>query len=143
MATLHTFRIIVIVPVAKVAAVVSWMQTNLGANAVDPLLGPGLNASGLAADPVTCRWCNGAWRDAEAKAILSKLCQLAAVATPTAAQWDNATRAQKINWLKSVQASIRTNYGVFVTLAGNDSVWDDPDAALAAMGLKTIAPVAA
>jgi hypothetical protein len=134
-ATAFGYRIILIVPAAKVAAVVSWFQANVGASAVDPQLGPALNPSGLPTDPVTHRWCCGAWVEADAKKILVKLCQLAGVAPPTAAQWDNATRAQKISWLHSVQAAIWSGYGAWVTLAGNDDVWDDAGAALAAAGV--------
>jgi hypothetical protein len=124
--------------VAKVAAVTGWFAANIGANAVDAQLGPPLSATGTA--PATFNWCCGSWVDADAKAILVKLCQLAGVAVPTVAQWDNATRAQKIAWLLSVQAAILSGYGAYVTLAMNDGTWDSPAAALAAMGLQVIAP---
>jgi hypothetical protein len=137
-ATLYVHRLILIVPTAKVAAVVTWFQANVGANAVDAQLGPGLNASGLAADPVTYRWCCGSYTDAECKAILAKLCQLAAVTPPTNVQWNGWTGAQKRSWLLSVQAAILSGYGAYVTLADNTGAWDDPAAALTALGLKTI-----
>jgi hypothetical protein len=136
--TAFPHRILLVVPVAKVAAVVAWFQANVGANSVPADLGPGLNASGLAADPVTFRWCCGAWVDADARAILAKLCQLAAVTPPTLATWTGWNGAQKRSWLLSVQSAILSGYGAFVTLADNGGAWDDPQAALAALGLKVV-----
>lgn len=128
-------RIIVIVPVAKVAAVVAWLTANIDPN-TDPQLGPALNATGLATDPATYRWCDGSYVDADCKAILLKLCQLASVTPPTGPQWNGWTQAEKIAWLKSVQSAILAGYRAYVTLADNAGTWDDPSAALAAMSLK-------
>jgi hypothetical protein len=138
MPTQYQHRLILIVPVAKVATVVTWFQANIGANSVPADLGPGLNATGLAADPVTHNWSDGSYTDAECKAILAKLCQLAGVTPPTNAQWSGWTGVQKRSWLGSVRAAILSGYGVYVTLADNSDVWDDPAAALAALGLQTI-----
>jgi hypothetical protein len=138
MATNYAHRLILIVPAAKVATVVTWFQANIGANSVPADLGPGLNASGLQADPVTYRWCCGSFTDAECKAVLAKLCQLASVTPPTNAQWNGWTGVQKRSWLGSVRAAILSGYGVYVTLADNSDVWDDPAAALAALGLQTM-----
>lgn len=142
MPTAFPHRIALVVPAAKVAAVVSWFQAQIGPNAVPADLGPGLNASGDPADPVSYRWCSGAWTDSEAKAILAKLCQLAGVTPPTNAQWSGWTRQQKIDWLHSAQASLWSGYGVWVMLSMNDGVWDDHEAALAGRGLKVIRPTA-
>jgi hypothetical protein len=128
-------RLILIVPVAKVPAVVAWLVANVD-TLTDPDLGPPLNPSGLATDPVTHRWCDGSFDDADCKAILLKLCQLASITPPTVAQWNGWTQAQKIAWLKSVQAAILSGFGAYVTLADNTGVWDDPDAALAVLGLQ-------
>jgi hypothetical protein len=136
MATQTVHRILLIVPVAKVAAVVAWLQTNIGANSVPADLGPALNPSGLAADPVTHRWCCGGWTDIEAKAILAKLCQLASVTPPTAPTWSGWTQAQKIAWLKTVQAAVLAGYGAFVALSDNAGTWDDPTTILSTLGLK-------
>lgn len=138
MATLFQHRLILVVPVAKVAAVVSWMQANVGATSVPADLGPGLNASGLAADPVTHRWCSGAWQDNEAKAILAKLCQLAGVTPPTNAQWNVWNRAQKISWLSSVRAGLLSGYGIYVGLCPQDGAWDPTNTILDNMELKII-----
>jgi hypothetical protein len=136
MATLHTLRILLIVPAARVAAVVTWFQANIGATSVPADLGPALNPSGLTADPVTHRWCSGAWTDAQAKAILAKLCDLAGVTKPTNAQWTGWTRQQKVSWLLSVQAGLFSGYGVWVQLMFNDEGWDASDGALEAVGVQ-------
>lgn len=138
MATLFQHRIVLVVPAAKVAAVVAWFQQNIGATSVPADLGPGLNASGLPTDPITHRWCSGAWNDGDCKAILAKLCQLAGVTPPTNAQWTGWNRAQKITWLKGVQAGLLSGYGVYVMLSPQDGTWDRAEDALTALGLKTI-----
>lgn len=133
----YLHRILLIVPVAKVAAVVAWLQAN-----VDPTcpanLGPGLNASGLAADPVTYRWQCACWNDLQCRQILTKICQLATTTPPTINTWNSWTGPQKRTWLLSVRAAILTGYGALVNLAANDGNWDDFKAILAAAGLKQI-----
>jgi hypothetical protein len=136
MPTLHALRILLIVPLARVAAVVSWFQANIGPNSVPSDLGPALNPSGLPADAVTHRWCSGAWTDSEAKQILAKLCDLAGVTKPTNAQWNGWARQQKVNWLLSVQAGLYAGYGVWVQLMFNDADWDASADALAAVGVQ-------
>lgn len=138
MPTNFQHRLTLIVPTAKVAAVTSWFHANVGANSVPDDLGPGLNASGLTADPVTHRWCSGAWLDSEAKAILAKLCQLAGVTPPTNTQWNGWTRAQKISWLSSVRAGLLSGYGIYVALSPQDGDWDATNTILDNMGLKVI-----
>jgi hypothetical protein len=130
-------RILCICPVAKVAAVVTWLRANIDA-AHDINLGPPLNASGLAADPVTYRWFCGSYVDSDCRQILNKLCQLASVATPSLATWNGWTGAEKRSWLLSVRDTILVNYGVYVTLADNTATWDDAQALLVSLGLKTI-----
>jgi hypothetical protein len=134
MATAFQHRLILIVPTAKVAAVTSWFAANIGPSSVPAALGPGLSASGSA--PATHAWMCGSYNDAECKAILAKLCQLAAVTPPTAPQWAGWTQAQKISWLASVRAGILSGYGAYVTLCDNTGAWDDPTAALTAVGLR-------
>lgn len=137
MPTNFVLRIIIISPTgAKATGIAAWLNANIGANTVPANLGPGLSASGNS--PVTHRWCNNAYSDTEAKAILSELCDRAAIAKPTNNQWNGWTKQQKVQWLKTVQAAIRTNYDVWITLAGNENTWDEPDEQLAALGLKVI-----
>jgi hypothetical protein len=139
MATAFQHRIVLIVPAAKVAAVVSWFQANIGPASVPADLGPALNASGSAADPVTHRWSSGAWSDDDGRRILFRLCQLAGVATPTLAQWQGWTRAEKRAWLLSVRDAILAGYGVYVQLSPGDGNWDRAGDALAVLGLRVIA----
>lgn len=137
MPTTFQHRIILIVPAAKVAAVVSWFQTNIGAASVPADLGPGLSATGTA--PATFAWMCGAYTDPECRAILNRLCTLASVATPSLATWNGWSGAEKRSWLASVRAAILAGYGTYVMLADNAGQWDDPTAGLAAMGLQRIA----
>jgi hypothetical protein len=129
-------RILLVVPAAKVAAVVSWFVANVGPNSVPADLGPGLSPTGSA--PATHAWCCGGWQDGDARAILAKLCQLAGVTPPTLATWNGWSGAQKRTWLKSVQAGILAGYGAWVDLAPNDSTWTDPATALSALGLQAV-----
>ncbi len=129
-------RILLIVPVAKVAAVVTWFQVNVGANAVDTGLGPGLSATGAA--PATHNWMSGSFIDNDCKAILAKLCQLASVTPPTGPTWNGWTQVEKIAWLLTVQAAILSGYGAFVTLSDNTGIWSDSSTALSTMGLLRI-----
>lgn len=140
--TSYLHRLILIVPDgAKLTVVVNWFQSQIGANSVAAASDwPGLNASGLASDPVTYRWCCGSFTDAECKAILAKLCQLASVTPPTNATWNGWTGQQKRDWLVSVRDTIWTNYSVWVQLASNTDVWDDPAAALSGRSLQVIQP---
>jgi hypothetical protein len=143
MPTSYVHRLLLIVPVAKVPAVVTWFQANVSiagcTQAVDVAANwPGLNATGLVADPVTHRWCSGSWIDTDCKAILLKCCQLASVTPPTAPQWAGWTRPQKISWLQSVQAGLLSGYGIGVWLSNNEGPWDDAVNAAASMGLQVI-----
>jgi hypothetical protein len=142
MSTQFQHRILLIVPIAKVPAVVSWLQAN-----VDPTcpnnLGPALNATGLASDPASHAWQSAAWTDAQCKALMAKLCQLAGVTPPTALQWGGWTGAQKRSWLAGVRAALRTGFGVYVQLSDGPGQWDDPADALAAMGLKPVTAILA
>ncbi len=141
MATLFQHRILAIIPAgAKCAAVGAWLRANVDPTA-DETQWPGLNASGLKADPITHRWFCQSYQDADAFQILRQLVILANSAgagiTPlTAGFWNSQTRPQKIAWLLSVQAAILASYGARIGLADNEGTWDSPAAALAAMGLQ-------
>lgn len=143
MASLHQHRLLFIIPVARVAAVVTRLRADAGADACPDDAGPPLNASGLAADPVTHRWLCGAYTDAECRLIMRDMAQAGGVTPlPTLAQWNGWTGQQKRTWAASVRDTIYTAYGVWVQLMANNAAWDDFAAALAAKGLKTIAPAA-
>lgn len=109
-------------------------STNLVWNAGATFIG----GSDPGTPPATYRWCNGSFTDAECKAILLKLCQLASVTPPTNAQWNGWTRPEKRTWLISVRNTIWTNYSVWVTLADNEGAWDNAQAEAQSRGLVVI-----
>ena len=132
--TLHQYRILLIVPVAKVTVVVNWFNATFGADAVPAGLGPGLSASGNA--PATHNWCNGANVEVNAKQIVNQLCTMAG--TPPPADWDTMTQEERIAWVNGAKAQLLSKAGIYVDLSDNTGDWPDPEAALAAMGLKRI-----
>jgi hypothetical protein len=134
--TIYTWRIVLIVPVAQVAAVGAWFAANISPNAVPANVGPPLNPSGLAGDPVTHRWCNGGWTESEARAIIVKAANLAGVAVPSAATWAGWNRSEKIAWLRSVQANLWANAGIWLALTQNEGGADFAADELAGRGLK-------
>lgn len=141
METEYVCRLILAVPAgAKATAIVNWLNANIGASTVPDTLGPGLNATGLAADPAAYCWCNVALTEPQAKQTLARLCTLASRPTPTTGQWDNATAGQRRAWWNSVRAAVLSGYGVWCQLADNDGVWDDPAALLSLRGLKVMSP---
>ncbi len=133
----HVFRLLMVVPVNRVAAVAGWLAANIDPE-TDLNIGPRLNATGLAADPVTHRIACGAFTDVEAKAILLRICQLASVTPPTAPQWTGWTKAEKIAWLVSVRNALVAGFGVWLGLMGNEDSWDDVDGILANLNLKPV-----
>lgn len=135
MPTTFQHRLIVIVPQARYAALFAWWQANVDA-ADDGSGWPKLNASGLAADAETHRWCSTALVDSDLKAVLAKVCQLAAVAAPTNAQWTGWTRQQKQQWLAGVRASLLSATGIYLDLSDNDGAWDDAEAVLAVRSIR-------
>ena len=135
MPTNYQYRMILIVPVANIAAVVTWFQNNIGPDSVSANIGPGLNAAGDGG-AATHRWLSGAFTVSECIQIIRKLAQLANLTPPSLATFQSWTRAQVIAWLLSVQAAILSGYGAWVDLCGNDDVWDNCEDALTAMSLK-------
>lgn len=101
----------------------------------DPAGWPALNVLGDLA-PATHRWWCGALRDVNARAILYRACVTAAVTTPTVAQWDGWTGAQKRAWWQSVRAGVRTATGLFLTAVPQDSDWGNPADVLNLLGVK-------
>ncbi len=134
--TAYEHRLTLIIPIAQAVTVATWINTNLAPDTVPTNLGPALSDDG--GKTATHRWCSVALPDEFTRVVLNRLCDLASVTKPTAAQWRNRTRAQKRTWLRGVQQNIRDGFGVYVTLSDNEGVWDSPDEALAAMGLSRI-----
>lgn len=143
----HVFRSILVVPVGqKMTGVVNWIKANLDPTE-DAANWPGLSPTGEA--PATHAWSNRALTDPEAKALLLRFCDLVnqqnpgAVEKPTGPQWSAWSKDEKKAWLTSVRNKMWTGWGVAVSLAIQDSAWDDPETLLALAGLKRIERVEA
>ncbi len=134
--TNHVHRLLIIAPAARQVAVNAWIAANI--DAVGSWLTATLNATGLKADAVTHYWCSAGLTDVQAKAFLVKICQLAVVALPTAAQWDSATQATKIAWLAGARAALVVGYGVYLNLSDNTGAWDNFQGIAAGLGLKPV-----
>jgi hypothetical protein len=130
MPTQHLYRVLAVVPAARVAALNSWLKANLDAGGGDWLT-PSLSATGDA--PFTHAWFSAALTAAEFKLVMQRLCTLASVTPP--ADWDQLTRAERKAWLLSQRPAINAATGVYVQAMDGDGVWDLPGDALAAKGL--------
>lgn len=133
--TRYLFRLVVICPAAKLAAVGAWWKANLDVND-DASTWPLLNPSGDPAQAATHSWCSVALKDSQARALLAKVCQLATVTPPTLGTWNGWTFAQKAAWLAGVRQQLFTNTGVWLDLCDNTGDWNDPTAALAQVAVK-------
>jgi hypothetical protein len=131
--TLFLHRLIVICPAARFASVGTWWQNNI--DAADNLsTWPSLNPTGLPTDPETHRWCSTALTEAQCRAVLVQVCNLAVVTPPTLATWNGWTRAEKQSWLVSTRAQLFTNTGIWLDLSDGDGIWNSPEAVLVAAG---------
>ena len=135
MATLHQFRLVVIVPVGKMAAFAAWYQAN-----IDPddycSRWAGLNLTGDAS-AATHQWASMALKDAELKAILLKAAQIGGVTPPTNAQWTSWDLAAKAAWVNSVRAALFTTAGIYLDLCDNaGGVFTDPDSIIQVVALR-------
>jgi len=137
MPTQHQFRVILVVPVARIPAVVNWIRANVDDSCVDDL-GPALNATGDAGDPTTHRWQNAAWTAAECRQLLFRMCNIANLTPPTAATWNGWNKRQKIDWFATVRDSVYSAVGVYVAMFDNEGIWRKPSDVLETVGLKTI-----
>lgn len=135
MPTQFVFRLVVVCPAARLAALGAWWSANVD-GADDLTTWPSLNASGDPAQAETHRWCSVALTDALLRGVIVRVCQLAAVTPPTAGTWNGWTRAQKKSWLTATRSQLFTNTGIWLDLSDNDGAWTDPGAVLAALSLK-------
>lgn len=140
MPTSFLHRLIVVCPASRFAALNTFWRAQID-SADDVTTWPGLNATGLPADPVTHRWCSTALTETLLRPIIVQVCGLASVTPPTVGTWNGWTRAEKRGWLAGVRASFLASTGIWLALSDNDGAWDDPAVVLAAMGsgLKVIA----
>ncbi len=137
MATNFLHRLFILSPASRQAVVNAWFPANLAPSGGNWLTA-GLNATGLRADPVTHHWCTAGLTDAQAKALLVKIRQLALVPLPTTAQWDSATQATKMAWLVGIRAAVVAGFGVFLNLSDNAGAWDDFKGLATAQGLVPV-----
>ncbi len=133
--TLYLHRLIIVCPLARIAALGTWWAAN-----IDPTdncsTWPALNPSGDPANPVTHRWCSTALTAAQLRLIIARVCSLASVAPPTVATWNGWTRAEKRAWLGSTRDSLFAATGIWLDLSDGDGQWNDPAAALARIAIK-------
>ena len=135
MATPHRHRLIVVCPVARLAALGSWWQANI--DPADDATGwPALNPSGSDADAVTHRWCSTALTNAQWRAVIVRVCQIAGVTPPTVATWNGWTRAQQRQWLAGVRDQMFAGTGIWLDHSDGDGEWADPEAALTRCGIR-------
>lgn len=74
MATAYHHRLLVVCPVARFAALMTWYANNIDPND-DGTNWPSLNAAGDDS-PATHRWCSTALTDPQCKAVLARACAI-------------------------------------------------------------------
>lgn len=125
----HPHRLVIVCPAARLAAFGTWWSAN-----IDPAdncsMWPPLNASGSDADVVTHRWCSTMLTNAQWRAVVVRVCQIANVTPPTAGQWNGWTRAQKRAWLTSTRDDLLSASGIWLDHSNGDGAWTDPEATL-------------
>lgn len=133
MPTSHIYRVYLLAPAARMAALNAWIKS-----AIDPSGGtwiaPTLSATGLA--PYTHGWCSFACDDAQAVNWATRLAAVAGVAVP--AGFAAYTRSQKVAHLQNSADTLRQQTGVRIWACDNDGAWLTPAALLAQAGLKAI-----
>lgn len=134
MPTTHLVRLIIVVPLNRRAAMLTWWRANIDAGEV---LDVGLNASGNG--PATHFWLNTSLTLPDLKKIALRLLNLASIAPPT--DWESMTWQQRKQWLLDQRQAIRTATGIRIRLADNDGFWDRPEDELSSAGLKRLTPV--
>lgn len=140
MPTLHVHRLLIVVPLNRIAAVAGWIQANVDSTCPNNI-GPALCSVNDPAQSITHRWQSAAWTDQQCRQILFRLCDLAGVAKPTLAQWNGWNGAQKRTWLVSIRNSILSGYGIYIQLSRGDGDWDNSQNALDSLGLTTVTGV--
>lgn len=135
MPTLHRHRLIVLCPVARVAAMLTWWAANIGPEETGKGFQP-LNPTGSDADPATHYWCATALTGPQWRAVVVRVCAIAGQTPPTVATWNGWTRLQQREWLAGVRDQMYTATGIWLDHSDNDGGWNDPEAALTRAALK-------
>jgi len=131
MPTQHLHRVILIVPATTIATFNTWVRNNLDPSGGDWITA-NLSATGSA--PFTHGWCCAALTVPQLKKLAQRLCTFAGLTLP--GDWDTLTKQQQKQWFADQRPAIFAATGIRVQSADNDGAWDDPAAALTAMGLQ-------
>lgn len=129
-------RCLVIIPAARQAAMNAYWKANLDPRGGEYTFTVGLNASGKDTDPPTHYWCYGSFKDTELAKIAGQLASEAKVASPP--KFDELSKAAKSQWLTDNKGAITAGAGIVVVRDDAADVKANPDAELAALGLKRI-----
>lgn len=139
MTTAFLHKLLIVVPAARQAALNGWWLAN-----IDPVGGAQTFTAGLSttsALPATHFWAAPSLTNAELKLVIQRLIALAnaggaGIVLP--AGWDTMTRAQKIAWVESQWAAIKTATGIDGRFDPNDGAWSDYQAKAAGNGLRPV-----
>lgn len=139
MVTLYTDRLLLIVPVARIAGFAAWWAARVAAGQLEydnPAVWPELvPAAGADDAPASHQWSYGCYTRPQLKIIAGRLAALTGITLP--ANWDTLTHEQRKQWGRSKQEEILAAVGVLVVPEINtDATWDRTDDALTAMSLK-------
>jgi hypothetical protein len=135
MATTYAHRVIILIPVARRAAMVTWWNANMDAGEGSNTWTVGLNASGNPANPITHYWVSAAMLPVELARLLNRLCTLAGLIAP---DWANLTRQELLDWLTINLPIIRTTTGIAVVRDDNDTDWSRAETLLENLGLQRL-----
>src|SRR5687768_8989865 len=95
MATLHLHRLVLVCPAARIAALNTWLRSNLDPTGADWLR---LSLQPIAGGAASHGWFSTGLTNAELKKVIGRLCALASIAFPPLG-WDDMTRNQKKTWI--------------------------------------------
>jgi len=96
MLTQYLYRLLILVPAVRQAALNTWWKANIDASG--DTFTVGLNASGIDADAPTYYWACMSLTAAEFKKVMARLCNVAGITPP--ADWDAKNRDGKRDWLR-------------------------------------------
>jgi hypothetical protein len=134
MSSLYPYRLVAVVPVARVAAFNTFIRNNVDPGGADWLVA-NLSATGIA--PATHAVFDATITERAAKVILGQLATMAALVFP--AGWDDLGQKAKRKWVVDNRAAIQAAVQIVLRggLANRDTI--DVAALLATLGLLRLA----
>jgi hypothetical protein len=135
MATNWSHRVLILIPVARRAAMITWWNANMDAGEGANTWTVGLNASGNPANPITHYWVSTAMVPADLARLLNRLCTLAGLIAP---DWPNLTRPELLDWLTLNLPIIRATTGIAVVRDDGDGEWSRAETLLENLGLQRL-----